>query len=117
MTNFLKRSFSSSSHYYSKLLTPKSLERTRTKLVPEMELRLLTSSHKLWHEPLNNNFEDSISNENTTTTIIEPFWSIFWPGGQVLSRYILDSKCVENQKILDLGCGCGAQGIKLHNQT
>ena len=112
MTNILKRSFSSSSHYYSKLITPKSLEKTRTKLVPEMELRLLTSSHKLWNEPLNN--FDSISNENT---IIEPFWSIFWPGGQVLSRYILDSKCVENQKILDLGCGCGAQGIKLHNQT
>ena len=79
--------------------------------MPEMELRLLTSSHKLWNEPLNN--FDSISNENT---IIEPFWSIFWPGGQVLSRYILDSKCVENQKILDLGCGCGAQGNQ-HQQT
>ena len=112
MTNFLKRSVSSSSYYYSKLLTPKSLEKTRTKLVPEMELRLLTSSHKLWNEPLNN--FDSISNENNS--IIEPFWSIFWPGGQVLSRYILDSKCVENQKILDLGCGCGAQGNQ-HQQT
>ena len=30
----------------------------------------------------------------------ESFWSVFQPGGQVLTRFILDSKIVENQRIL-----------------
>ena len=72
-------------------LTPKDLKTSRTQLVSELELRLLTSSHELWNEPATNSNIKS-----------EPFWSIFWPGGQVLTRFILDSKIVENQRVLGM---------------
>ena len=72
-------------------LTPKDLKTSRTQFVSELELRLLTSSHELWNEPATNSNIKS-----------EPFWSIFWPGGQVLTRFILDSKIVENQRVLGM---------------
>ena len=72
-------------------LTPKDLKASRTQFVSELELRLLTSSHELWNEPAKNSNIES-----------EPFWSIFWPGGQVLTRFILDSKIVENQRVLGM---------------
>ncbi|XP_076067330.1 electron transfer flavoprotein beta subunit lysine methyltransferase-like isoform X2 [Oratosquilla oratoria] len=42
----------------------------------------------------------------------EPFWGFYWPGGQALTRFILDSpSLVVKQKVLDFGCGCGASGL------
>ena len=81
-------------------LDPQDLSPSRSQLVPEISLRLLTPSHEFWHKPV---FQED---EN-----FEPFWSIFWPGGQVLTRFILDSNILEGQRVLDLGCGCGAQGM------
>ena len=81
-------------------LDPNDLPPSRSQLVPEISLRLLTPSHELWHKPV---FQEDEH--------FEPFWSIFWPGGQVLTRFILDSKILEGQRVLDLGCGCGAQGM------
>ena len=40
--------------------------------------------------------------------------SIFWPGGQALSRYILDGgrdKFLTGKRVLDLGCGSGAASL------
>ena len=81
-------------------LDPSDLPPSRSQLVPEISLRLLTPSHELWHKPV---FQEDEH--------LEPFWSIFWPGGQVLTRFIFDSKILEGKRVLDLGCGCGAQGM------
>ena len=82
-------------------LSPNSLKLSQCNLVPELRLHLLTSNHPLWHNHPPNHFEERSN---------DPFWAIFWPGGQVLSRYLLDTKVAQNQRVLDLGCGCGAQG-------
>ena len=84
------------------LMLPDSLKLSQSNLVPELRLHLLTSNHPLWHAPNPNHFQEERTND--------PFWAVFWPGGQVLSRYILDTKVAYNQRVLDLGCGCGAQG-------
>ena len=36
----------------------------------------------------------------------EPFWSIYWPGGQALARYIIDNpSTVRGRRVLDVGSG------------
>ena len=36
----------------------------------------------------------------------EPFWSVYWPGGQALARYILDNpSTVRGRRVLDVGSG------------
>ena len=68
-------------------LNPNHLKIKMTQFVPELKLHLLCPEHPLWrqkyHEP-----ESSL----------DPFWAIFWPGGQVLSRFILDSKIAHNKR-------------------
>ena len=81
-------------------LKPEHLKLTKTSLVPELKLHLLTSEDSQWYSKSSDNGQN------------DPFWAIFWPGGQVLSRYILDTKIAQNLRVLDLGCGCGAQGMK-----
>jgi len=89
-------------------------------MTPELKLFLLTDKCPLYYE--------SFSDENekfdflTKNVFQDPFWSIYWPGGQVLTRFIFDER--ENilryamqdtrkrvLKILDLGAGCGATAI------
>ncbi|KAJ8402455.1 hypothetical protein AAFF_G00369440 [Aldrovandia affinis] len=42
----------------------------------------------------------------------DPYWAIYWPGGQALTRYVLNNPGVaRNKKVLDLGSGCGASAI------
>uniref|UniRef100_A0A3Q3E8Y6 Electron transfer flavoprotein beta subunit lysine methyltransferase n=1 Tax=Labrus bergylta TaxID=56723 RepID=A0A3Q3E8Y6_9LABR len=42
----------------------------------------------------------------------DPYWAIYWPGGQALSRFLLDHPAVcRGQTVLDLGSGCGASAI------
>uniref|UniRef100_A0A3Q4H819 Electron transfer flavoprotein beta subunit lysine methyltransferase n=1 Tax=Neolamprologus brichardi TaxID=32507 RepID=A0A3Q4H819_NEOBR len=69
-------------------------------LTPEIRLRLFTPRCRFWRErPELWPFDD-------------PYWAIYWPGGQALSRYILDNPEVcRNQTVLDLGSGCGASAI------
>ena len=76
------------------------LTETRCHLTPELNLHLLTPSCPLYSAPA------------TSSSLSDPWWSIFWPGGQVLARTILDSQhLVRNKHVLDLGSGCGAVAI------
>lgn len=69
-------------------------------LTPEISLRLFTPNCTFWRErpelwPFN-----------------DPYWAIYWPGGQALSRYLLDNPAVcRGKTVLDLGSGCGASAI------
>lgn len=69
-------------------------------LTPDINLRLLTSSCRFWFDrPELWPFDD-------------PYWAIYWPGGQALSRYLLDNPAVcRGNTVLDLGSGCGASAI------
>ena len=77
---------------------------TTQHLTPEIKLRLITKKCRLY----NANCDDpsSIPFKNL------PFWGFFWPGGQSMSRFILDNpKVVEGKRILDFGSGCAASAI------
>merc|ERR1712142_5600 len=76
------------------------LTETRCHLTPELNLHLLTPSCPLYFAPA------------TCNPMSDSWWSIYWPGGQVLARTILDSPhLVRKKKVLDLGSGCGAVSI------
>ncbi|XP_019400170.1 PREDICTED: electron transfer flavoprotein beta subunit lysine methyltransferase [Crocodylus porosus] len=69
-------------------------------LTPEIRLRLLTPRCRFWKERAD------------LWPFADPFWAIYWPGGQALSRYILDNPdIVRMGSVLDLGSGCGATAI------
>ncbi|KAM8973045.1 electron transfer flavoprotein beta subunit lysine methyltransferase [Pelodytes ibericus] len=69
-------------------------------LTPEIRLHLLTPRCKHWHLPPEH------------WPYEEPYWAIYWPGGQALARYILDNpNVVRKGRVLDLGSGCGAVAI------
>ncbi len=41
-----------------------------------------------------------------------PWWSILWPGGYSLTKFLLNNKSLfENKNILDFACGCGISSI------
>ncbi|XP_033941334.1 electron transfer flavoprotein beta subunit lysine methyltransferase-like [Pseudochaenichthys georgianus] len=69
-------------------------------LTPQVKLRLFTPNCRFWRErPELWPFED-------------PYWAIYWPGGQALSRFLLDNPAVcQGKTVLDLGSGCGASAI------
>ncbi|KAL7403199.1 hypothetical protein ABVT39_026190 [Epinephelus coioides] len=69
-------------------------------LTPEVKLRLFTPKCRFWRErPELWPFDD-------------PYWAIYWPGGQALSRFLLDNPAVcRGKTVLDLGSGCGASAI------
>lgn len=87
-------------------------------LTPEIRLHLLTPNCYLYHEPR----IDKSENTNTwkeagavEKTFREPFWSIYWPGGQALTRFVLDygSELFDNRysSVIDIGTGSGATAI------
>ena len=45
----------------------------------------------------------------------DPYWAFYWPGGQALTRYILDSADVDDSygRTLDFGCGCGSASMAI----
>ncbi|XP_050541945.1 electron transfer flavoprotein beta subunit lysine methyltransferase-like isoform X2 [Daktulosphaira vitifoliae] len=69
-------------------------------LTPEIKLYLITEKCKLWNAPSDQcEFED-------------PFWAFYWPGGQAISRFILDNPTyVKKKSVLDVGSGSGACSI------
>ncbi|KAK3793315.1 hypothetical protein RRG08_042257 [Elysia crispata] len=73
---------------------------SRDHLTPELILHLITPACHLWHASLENSPLD------------DPFWAFYWPGGQALTRYILDNPGLFHGKtVLDLGSGCGSAAI------
>lgn len=69
-------------------------------LTPEIKLRLFTPSCRFWTE------------RPELWPFSDPYWAIYWPGGQAISRYILDNPAVcRGRAVLDLGSGCGASSI------
>ncbi|RUS83314.1 hypothetical protein EGW08_008936, partial [Elysia chlorotica] len=73
---------------------------SRDHLTPELVLHLLTPACHLWHA----NHENS--------PLDDPFWAFYWPGGQALTRYILDNPGLfQGKRVLDLGSGCGSAAI------
>lgn len=77
---------------------------TRDHLTPELGLRLLDPGLPMYaanEEEARNTFGGEL-----------PFWGVYWPGGQALTRWILDYKeCVRGKRVLDVGSGCGASAI------
>ncbi|XP_061578540.1 electron transfer flavoprotein beta subunit lysine methyltransferase [Cololabis saira] len=69
-------------------------------LTPEIKLRLLTPNCRFWRE------------NPELWPFHDPYWAIYWPGGQALSRFVLDQPAVcRGKAVLDLGSGCGAAAI------
>ncbi|XP_055387067.1 electron transfer flavoprotein beta subunit lysine methyltransferase-like [Condylostylus longicornis] len=79
-------------------------EITNTHLTPEISLRLITPNCKIYHEPVILQKDRVFEND--------PFWGFYWPGGQALSRFILDNPLmVKSKRVLDIGSGSGACSI------
>ncbi|MPC26793.1 electron transfer flavoprotein beta subunit lysine methyltransferase-like [Portunus trituberculatus] len=73
---------------------------SRDHLTPELALHLITPACHLWRAPPH------------LSPFPDPFWAFYWPGGQAVSRFILDNPAVVKGKtVLDFGCGCGASGL------
>ena len=92
-------------------------------MTPELKLYLLTEDCPLYHGKYEVNHAD-----DELKFFKDPFWSIYWPGGQALTRFIIDEgpKIIKNLrskkihvnkeenavvKVLDIGSGCGASAI------
>jgi predicted nicotinamide N-methyase len=72
---------------------------TTPPLVPELELRLVTSESLWWR---------MTPEQLEAQGVPEPFWAFAWPGGQALARYILDHpSLVEGKAVVDFGAGGG----------
>jgi predicted nicotinamide N-methyase len=75
---------------------------SRDHLTPELVVRVIDEQCPLWMaRPDACPFDD-------------PYWAFYWPGGQAISRFILDNPALfRDRTVLDLGCGCGASTIAL----
>ena len=79
---------------------------SRDHLTPELSLRLLTSECPGYSAPASAHPLASLGDGG------DPWWAIYWPGGQVLARTILDNpRLVSGKTVLDLGSGCGAVSL------
>lgn len=71
-------------------------------LTPEIKLHLITEDCRLYHA----------NPKESSQPFNDPFWGFYWPGGQAMSRFILDHpEVVKNKRVLDFGSGCGATTI------
>ncbi|XP_058066282.1 electron transfer flavoprotein beta subunit lysine methyltransferase-like [Anopheles bellator] len=75
---------------------------SRRHLTPEIALHLITTDCTIYHRPVDAAFPFKR----------DPFWGFYWPGGQALTRFILDAaQRFRGKSVLDIGCGCGASAI------
>lgn len=69
-------------------------------LTPEINLHLITIASPLW------------MSTPDACPLPDPYWAFYWPGGQGLSRFILDNKPLfQGSEIVDFGAGCGSASI------
>ena len=73
-----------------------------TALCPEIQLRLKPSSETF------ETFRDRLP---ATCKAVPPYWSVAWPGGQALARYILDNPVVSGARVADIGAGSGLTSV------
>lgn len=72
-------------------------------LTPDIALHLITKDCEIYHHR---------HQEHAKIFPNDPFWAFYWPGGQAITKYILDHpRVVEGKNILDIGSGCGASSI------
>ena len=72
-------------------------------LVPEINLHLATEVTPLWQMT-----EERLRQGD----LPPPFWAFAWPGGQGMSRYILDNpELVRGKRVVDFAAGCGIAAI------
>ncbi|XP_071790277.1 electron transfer flavoprotein beta subunit lysine methyltransferase-like [Asterias amurensis] len=105
--NMMRRGMSTSSGSAEQFILDNS-EISRDHLTPEIALHLMSpSSSGLWDASIEES--SAVLMENG---ISDPFWAFYWPGGQTLTRYLLDHPAVvQGKRILDVGSGCGASAI------
>lgn len=86
-------------------LIQQEMKISRDHLTPELALHLITPECRLFHEP--------VPTVNVTKLFKkDPFWAFYWPGGQAISRYVLDNpSLVAGKSVLDVGSGCGASAV------
>ncbi|KZC14506.1 Methyltransferase-like protein 20 [Dufourea novaeangliae] len=88
-------------------------EISRNHMTPEIKLFLLTPNCDLYHAPFPSVFE---GDDAKWKVFSDPFWSIYWPGGQALTRFILDEgknlfPTLGKTRVFDVGAGCGATAV------
>ncbi len=72
-------------------------------IVPEIRLHLATEVTPLWKLT-----EERLRTDN----LPPPFWAFAWPGGQGLTRYILDNpEIVRGKRVIDFASGSGIAAI------
>lgn len=72
-------------------------------LVPEIKLHLATEITPIWEAT-----EETLAKGN----IPPPYWAFAWPGGQALTRYLLDHPdWVRQRRVLDFAAGSGLTAI------
>src|SRR5262245_49148555 len=77
-------------------------------LVPEISLLLAAEVMNLWGETE----ALAAANASGLRSLPPPYWAFAWPGGQALSRYILDNpQDVRGRTVLDFGSGSGLVAI------
>jgi predicted nicotinamide N-methyase len=87
---------------------PTSFIRAQTKiarpsLVPELKLHLATEISPIWR---------ATQTELDDLGLPPPYWAFCWPGGQALTRYLIDHPtAVRGKRVLDFAAGSGISGI------
>jgi predicted nicotinamide N-methyase len=72
-------------------------------LVPEIRLHLATEVTPLWQ---------ATEAELDANGLPPPYWAFAWPGGQALSRYVLDNAAlVRGKRVLDFAAGSGIAAL------
>lgn len=87
---------------------PDTFIRTQTKiarpsLVPELKLHLATEIAPIWR---------ATQTELDNAGVPPPYWAFCWPGGQALTRFLIDQPhWVKGKRVLDFAAGSGLSGI------
>ena len=72
-------------------------------LVPELQIHLANEVVPLWQD-----HEAWLGQKN----VPPPYWAFVWPGGQAITRYLLDHIGVtKGKRVLDFAAGCGISAI------
>lgn len=75
----------------------------RPSLVPEMKLYLATEIAPIWR---------ATQTELDSAGVPPPYWAFCWPGGQALTRFLIDQpQWVKDKRVLDFAAGSGISGI------